>query len=51
MIEVIKHIDIVRQSEQENANAQATKNQADIDYIAMMSGIEIPEKDDKNVEV
>ncbi len=41
---VIRHVDVANQAVQEQAAAQAAKNQADVDYIAMMTGVEIPEQ-------
>lgn len=38
------------QAEYENALAQAERNRADIDYIAMMTDVEIPTEEGANVD-
>lgn len=38
------------QAELENAKAQAEMNKANIDYIAMMTDVEIPTEEDVNNE-
>lgn len=38
------------QARLENAQAQAEKNKADIDYIAMMTDVEIPTEEDGGAE-
>lgn len=40
----------VEQAELENAKAQAVKNAANIDYIAMMADVEIPTEEDMSNE-
>lgn len=38
------------QAELENAKAQAVKNASNIDYIAMMTDVEIPTEEEGNVD-
>lgn len=52
MVKIVKNVDIVAQAVFESARAQEAVNQSKIDYISMMSGIEIPEnKEDLNEQI
>ena len=45
---VMKPRDLREQALMENAIAQAETNKANLDYISMMSGIEIPTEEEVN---